>query len=72
MRIVYEPAECVPECDQPDCPYMHTEAWLVGDNVFRTQLEAQNFVDDQATLKTGDALTDHFLGEPDYSFHAHD
>ncbi len=27
IRICYDPAECVPSCEDPQCPYSHFEAW---------------------------------------------
>lgn len=29
MNIRHEPAECYAGCDDPQCPYIHTEAWFV-------------------------------------------
>ena len=27
MNIKHEPAECFSGCDDPMCPYMHSDAW---------------------------------------------
>ena len=57
MEIIYHPAECDINCDISDCHLMHTECWSVGNKIFSTYLEADNYVEDQLTIKVGDELT---------------
>ena len=41
MKVIFEPAECDPNCDAPGCHYMHSPGWYVGDVSFQTEREAQ-------------------------------
>lgn len=41
--VQYSPAECFVGCEDPQCPYMHMEAWSVGDKTFRTEAEAKAY-----------------------------
>lgn len=43
-RIIYEPAECDPRCDVPDCHYTHEASWFVGDVSFETKREAEEYI----------------------------
>ena len=49
LRVVYEPAECVPDCPSHDCHYMHRDAWTVfrGDDrmsSYSTKTEAEDAI----------------------------
>jgi hypothetical protein len=65
LRIVYHPAECSAEHrTDSHCPYIHSEFWSVGNKYFASLLEADNYAEDQLTLKTGDDLSTDALSSP--------
>ncbi len=39
-EIVCSPAECAPNCRDPQCPYLHGAVWHVGRRSFGTEAEA--------------------------------
>lgn len=52
LRVVYEPAECVPDCPSHDCHYMHRDAWTV----FRGNDRMASYSSEQ---EAKDAITRH-------------
>lgn len=39
--IVFQPAECSTDCQDPYCPYVHRDAWYIGVHIFYSEDEAR-------------------------------